>query len=107
MAGCIKTVLKILNQSAFLPPNARSRAYHGYYDFAIRMGFIIILLLQLLAQDAMIVYLAIHGQGNIPIAANQRLGTSILGDLALGRNVRSAQRILPTPTMLKRSWART
>jgi len=60
-----------------MPKNWYSGPYQRYYDFAIGVGLEVVRMLQLLAQDSMIIDLAIDGERQRSIIIDKRLGASI------------------------------
>lgn len=52
-------------------------SYQRNDDFAVRVGLEVVGLAEVLAQDLVVVYFTVDGEGNAAILVEQRLGTRV------------------------------
>ena len=82
-------------------------AYKWDDNLAIGVGLEVVVGLQVLANDSVVVDLAVDSKGNALISVGQWLGTRLYVWLVSVRCYFGRAHFLPTPTMERRSWART
>jgi hypothetical protein len=86
----------------------RLSTYQRDDDFAIRMRLVVVRGLQGLPNDTVVVDFAIDGQSQGAIIVDQGLGTGVFFLFSKEiPDVGSLAGYVPTPTILRRSWART
>jgi hypothetical protein len=97
-------VLPVLDPGCF---HVYSSPYQRNDNLTIRVCLEVVRLLQALAEDAVVINLAIDSQRDRLVFADKRLSARVCGcELLLTRSCLWCDHI-PTPTMLKRSWTRT
>lgn len=112
--GGVEAVFHVLNSSATLyryTPENILRTYQRNDDLTVGMRLELILGLQVLPEDTVVIDLAVDGQGKGAIVVDKGLGTRVCKENTLvlisKRSAAGVKHHIPTPTIHRRSCART